>query len=147
MDIAHCLATIDLLCTREFPTEHGRTDVGEAGPGYFTAELQTSGEFWDDDGSEREETAAQYEYDRDGLSERLAERWGPPDRFSLASVLDRFMEGEDIPAPWGTLSGHVPNLYLWQPPRVERYVALGVSQWDKELPFQLLAIVTEVDPP
>ena len=52
MDIAHCLATIDLLCIRDFPAKRGRTDTGDAGPGYFIAELQTSGEFWEDDGTE-----------------------------------------------------------------------------------------------
>lgn len=147
MDIAHHLAVIDQLCAREFPAAPVRTDVGESGPGYCTAELQTSGAFWEDDGTEREETEAQYEFDRDGLGERLTARWGPPQVFSLAGILERVVAGEDIPEPWNGLSGHVPDLQLWQPPGVGRYVALGVSQWDKELPFQLLAVVTETDPP
>ncbi|MGW2049757.1 hypothetical protein ACWCPF_31925 [Streptomyces sp. NPDC001858] len=146
MDIARCLATVDLLCTREFPEEHGRTDLGPGGPGYLVAELQTSGEFWEADGTEREETEAQYEADRDGLAERLTDRWGPPHVISLASTLARSTEGEDIPEPWASLSGHVPNVQLWQLPGTARWVALGVSQWDKELPFELLAIVTETDP-
>ncbi|MFF4836548.1 hypothetical protein [Streptomyces sp. NPDC001315] len=147
MNIARFLATIDLLCTRDFPAEHGRTDDGMGGPGYLIAELQTSGDFWEDDGTEREETAAQYEFDRDGLTERLTECWAAPQMFSLASVLDRVMDDEDIPEPWASLSGHVPDLHLWRPPGTERWLALGVSQWDKELPFQLLAVVTDVDPP
>ncbi|MET9383215.1 hypothetical protein ABZY09_19615 [Streptomyces sp. NPDC002928] len=147
MNIARFLATIDLLCTRDFPPEHGRTDIGTGGPGYVIAELQTSGDFWEDDGTEREETAAQYEFDRDGLTERLTERWAAPQMFSLASVLDRVMDDEDIPEPWASLSGHVPDLHLWRTPGAERWLALGVSQWDKELPFQLLAVVTDVDPP
>jgi len=81
------------------------------------------------------------------LSERLTERWGTPDVFSLASVFVRSTGGEDIPEPWASLGGHVPDLHLWRPPRADRWVALGVSQWDKELPFQLLAVVTDVDPP
>ncbi|KAB1145380.1 hypothetical protein F7R91_19595 [Streptomyces luteolifulvus] len=147
MDIAHWLATVDLLCTRDFPAEHGRTDVGTGGPGYHIAELLTSGDFWEDDGTEWEETETQYECNRDGLSERLTERWGPPDPISLASVFERSTGGENIPEPWGSLCAHVPNLHLWGPPQTDRWVALGVSQWDKELPFQLLAVVTEVDPP
>ncbi|MDN0200273.1 hypothetical protein [Streptomyces sp. S.PNR 29] len=147
MDIAQYLATIDLLCTRGFPAEHGRTDAGTGGPGYLVAELATSGDFWEDDGTEREETEAQYECDRDGLSERLAERWGRPQVFSLASVFVRAQSGEDIPEPWASLSSHVPDLHLWKTPESGRWVALGVSQWDKELPFQLLAVVTETDPP
>ncbi|MFF3500735.1 hypothetical protein [Streptomyces sp. NPDC003247] len=147
MDIARCLATVDLLCARDFPAEHGRTDVGTGGPGYLVAELQTSGDFWEDDGTEWEETEAQYEADRDGLTERLADRWGPPDRISLASTLERSLDGEDIPEPWASLSAHVPDLHLWRSPDTARWIALGVSQWDKELPFQLLAVVTETDPP
>ncbi|WP_329370781.1 hypothetical protein [Streptomyces sp. NBC_01483] len=147
MDITHWLATIDLLCARDFPAEHGRTDVGTGGPGYHIAELQTSGDFWVDDGTEREETEAQYECDRDGLGERLTERSGAPDVISLESTFERAQDGEDIPEPWASLSSHVPNVQLWRPPKTGRWIALGVSQWDKELPFQLLAAVTEIDPP
>ena len=147
MTTAQHLATIDLLRSRDFPAEHGRSDVGTAGPGYHIAELATSDDFWEDDGTQREETETQYEFDRDGLSERLAGRWGRPDVFSLASLFDRATDGEEIPEPWGTLSSHVPDVHLWKEDGQDRWVALGVSQWDKELPFQLLAVVTEVDPP
>ncbi|MGP4047351.1 hypothetical protein [Streptomyces sp. 2A115] len=147
MTMARHLATIDLLCSRDFPTEYGRSDVGTEGPGYHIAELATSDDFWEDDGTERDETETQYEFDRDGLSERLTSRWGSPGIFSLASVLERATDGEDIPEPWGTLSSHVPDVHLWKAVGHERWVALGVSQWDRELPFQLLAVVTEVDPP
>ncbi|MEU6671859.1 hypothetical protein [Streptomyces sp. NPDC046727] len=147
MDIAKCLTLIDLLCAREFPAAHGRTEHGESGPGYHIAELQTSEEFWEGDGSERDETAAQYEADRDGLAERLGERWGQPQHVSLYSVFDRTMAGEDIAEPWAGLSNHVPDVQLWRLPESGRWLALAVSQWDKELPFQLLGIVTETDPP
>ncbi|MFD7876273.1 hypothetical protein ACFV5G_19570 [Streptomyces sp. NPDC059766] len=147
MDIARCLTTIDLLCTRDLHPQHGRTDAGTSGPGYLVAVLQTSGEFWEDDGTERDETGAQYEHDRDGLTERLTARWGEPQRFSLASVFDRVVTGEEIPEPWALLASHVPDLHLWRPPGTERWLALGVSQWDKELPYQLIAVVTDVDPP
>ncbi|MFF5018250.1 hypothetical protein [Streptomyces sp. NPDC001165] len=147
MDIAKCLTLIDLLCAREFPTAYGRTEHGESGPGYHLVALQTSGEFWEDDGTEREETAAQYEADRDGLVERLTDRWGPPQHFSLRSVFGRTTEGEDIPEPWAGLSGHVPDVHLWEADGTGRWVALGVSQWGRELPFQLLGVVTETDPP
>ncbi|MFF4395316.1 hypothetical protein [Streptomyces sp. NPDC001480] len=147
MNIAHHLAVIDLLCTREFPPAHGRAEHGESGPGYHIAELRTSRDFWEDDGTEREETETQYEADRDGLAERLTERWGPPGAFSLFSVFRRSMEGEAVDEPWATLSSHVPDMLLWKSPESGRWVALGVSQWDKELPFQLLGLVTDIDPP
>lgn len=147
MTIARHLATIDRLCSETFPTEYGRSDVGTAGPGYHLAELVTSGDFWDTDGATREETEEQFEAERDGLSELLTRRWGPPQRVGLASVLERSTSGEDIPEPWGDLSSHVPDLHLWRPEGVERWVALGIGQWDRELPFQLLALVTVTDPP
>ncbi|MFG2503159.1 hypothetical protein ACGFSB_33740 [Streptomyces sp. NPDC048441] len=163
MSTAEHLAAIDLLCSREFPAEHSRSRSGVGGPGYHIAELLTSDEFWEDDGTEWEATAEQYEAERDGLTVLLAERWGAPQIFSLASLFERTLSGsegddndgddnegddgagEDIPEPWGSLSSSVPDLHLW---RVDgRWIALGVSQWDKELPFQLLAVVTEIDPP
>ncbi|MFD9036786.1 hypothetical protein [Streptomyces bottropensis] len=147
MSITQHLAVIDRLCSEAFPAERGRSDIGEAGPGYHVAELATSADFWENDGTRREETEEQYEADRDALSERLAERWGAPSVFSLWSVLDRSMEGEEIPEPWATLSSHVPDVHLWQADGHGRWVALGVSQWDKELPFQLVALITEIDPP
>ncbi|MGW0908971.1 hypothetical protein [Streptomyces sp. NPDC002853] len=180
MSTAEHLAAIDLLRSREFPAERGRSPSGVGGPGYHIAELLTSGDFWDDDGTEWEATSDQYDAERDALTVLLAERWGAPQIFSLASVFERAQgdayggeddwddwgedggggtgdsgtgdgeaegegEGEDIPEPWGSLSSSVPDLHLW---RVDgRWIALGVSQWDKELPFQLLAVVTEIDPP
>ncbi|MFF3848104.1 hypothetical protein [Streptomyces sp. NPDC002328] len=148
MNLARCLTMIDLLCTRDFPAQHGRTDVGTGGPGYLMAALRTSDGFWEDDGTRREETEEQFEADRDGLTERLADRWGPPHRVSLASTLERSMsDDEDIPEPWASLSGHVPDVHLWQSPDTARWIALGVSQWDRELPFQLLVLVTVIDPP
>ncbi|MFI1561469.1 hypothetical protein ACH4ZX_00110 [Streptomyces sp. NPDC020490] len=147
MDIARCLATIDVLCVRDFPAAHGRTDVGSGGPGYLMAELLTSDDFWEDDGTRWEETRTQYEADRDGLTERLTERWGPPHAVSLASTFLRSQDGQDPAEPWATLSAHVPDVHLWKIPGTGRWLALGVSQWDKELPFQLLAVVTPADPP
>ncbi|MBL1109130.1 hypothetical protein JK361_31855 [Streptomyces sp. 5-8] len=147
MDIVECLSLIDLLCAREFPAAHGRTEYGESGPGYHIAALRTSEDFREGDGSARDETEAQYEADRDGLAERLGERWGSPQHVSLYSVLDRSLGGEDMEEPWAGLSGHVPDVQLWRVPGAGRWVALGVSRWDRELPCQLLGIVTSADPP
>lgn len=147
MDIAKQLATIDLLCGRDFPAECGRTDLGTGGPGYLIAELRTSGDFWEDtDGSGWEETEAQFEAERDGLSERLVERWGPPHVISLYSTFERAALGEHVDEPWASLSAHVPDVHLWHPAGTDRWVALGVSQWDRELPFQLVAVITETAP-
>ncbi|MCH0540047.1 hypothetical protein I3F58_10810 [Streptomyces sp. MUM 203J] len=144
MTTARHLATIDLLRLRPFPGRCGRSEAGDSGPGYHVAELATSEHFWED-ASRIEPVAEQYEAERDALSALLAGRWGEPQVFSLWSVFRRGMDGEDIPEPWHGLSGHVPDLHLWRADG--RWIALGVSQWDEELPFQLLAVVTETDPP
>ncbi|KUL54206.1 hypothetical protein [Streptomyces sp. NRRL S-1521] len=154
MSTAQHLAVIDLLRSREFPAEHGRSECGSAGPGYHIGELLTSDTFWEDDGTRWHLTEEQYEAERDGLTVLLADRWGPPQRFSLASLFDRMTaagfaddaaEDEVTPEPWAQLASSVPDLHLWH---VEgRWIALGVAQWDKELPFQLLAVVTEIPPP
>ncbi|MET9257641.1 hypothetical protein ACGFZL_09190 [Streptomyces sp. NPDC048182] len=147
MDIAESLALIDLLCAREFPAAPGRTEHGESGPGFHIAALQTSEGFWEGDGSAWEETEAQYAADLDGLAERLGARWGAPQHISLYSVFDRSVRGEEVGEPWAGLSGHVPDVHLWQVPGTGRWIALGVSQWDRELPFQLLGVVAETAPP
>ncbi|WP_055696961.1 MULTISPECIES: hypothetical protein [Streptomyces] len=157
MSTAQHLAAIDLLRSREFPAEHGRSACGAEGPGYHIAELLTSDTFWEDDGTRWHAAEEQFEAERDGLTVLLADRWGPPQRFSLARLFERAMEEdfetgghageetEEIPEPWRQLCSAVPDLHLW---RVEdRWIALGVAQWDRELPFQLLAVVTEIDPP
>ncbi|WP_309056012.1 hypothetical protein [Streptomyces sp.] len=145
MTTARHLATLDLLRARAFPPRPARSGPLDSGPGFHLGELATSEEFWDDDGTRRALAEDQYEAERDGLSVLLTARWGPPSELSLHSVLERSMDGEEIPEPWATLSCHVPDLRLWRADG--RWVGLGVSQWDKELPFQLLALVTTVDPP
>ena len=145
MTIAGHLATIDRLRARPFPEAPGRSELGDSGPGFHVAALARSEEFWEDDGTRRLEVEEQYEAERDALSERLGSRWGAPQHFSLFSVFSRSMDGEEIPEPWGVLSNHTPDLYLWR--AEERWIGLGVSQWDTELAFELLLLVTTVDPP
>jgi hypothetical protein len=145
MTTARHLEIIDVLRARAFPAERGRSGTVTSGPGYHLAELSTSEDFWDDDGSRRIEVAEQYEAECEALAALLGARWGAADTFSLGSMLIRGMEGEEIPAPWGELSNSVPYVHLWR--REGRWIAVGVSQWGTELEYQLMAVVTEVDPP
>ncbi|MFF8510396.1 hypothetical protein ACF064_20140 [Streptomyces sp. NPDC015492] len=135
MTTAGLLAAIDLL----------RAQGHDEGRDHHLAELATSEDFWEDDGTRREIVEDQYEAERDGLGVLLAARWGEPCTVDLFPVLERSMEGEPVPEPWATISCHTPNLRLWRADG--QWIGLGVSQWDKELPFQLLAVVTTVDPP
>ncbi|GAA2508507.1 hypothetical protein [Streptomyces gobitricini] len=145
MTTARHLATIDQLRFLPFPGKFSRTDRGYSGVGYHLVDLATSEDFWDDDGTRREIVEDQYEAERDALAVLLTARWGEPQVFSLWSVFDRGMAGEEIPDPWDALSQSVPDVHSW---RVDgRWIVVGVAHWDKELPFQLVAAVTETDPP
>jgi hypothetical protein len=143
--LAQHLATIDLLRTRAFPAQRGREAGVVSGPGYHLAELATSEEFWEDDGTERLAAEEQYEAECGALSVLLTERWGEPQVFSLCGTLARSVEGEEVPEPWQGLSGSIPYVELWQ--AEGRWIAVGVSQHGRELPFQLIAAVTVNDPP
>ncbi|QGV81793.1 hypothetical protein [Streptomyces ficellus] len=145
MTTARHLATIDRLRTLPFPARSGDPEAGRGGADYHLAELATSEDFWEDDGTRREAVEEQYEAERDALAALLTTRWGEPQVFSLWSLFERCANGEEVPEPWRTLSQSVPDVHLWRVD--EHWIALGVSQWDGELPFQLLAAVTPTDPP
>ncbi|MEV6356740.1 hypothetical protein [Streptomyces hydrogenans] len=145
MTTTRLLSDLDLLRSRQFPARSERYGPLGSGPGFHVAALATGEESGEGDGSRREEAEEQYEAERDGLAALLAARWGAPDLMSLWSLLDRGAAGEELPEPWSGLCGHVPDLMLW---RVDaRWIGLGVARWGEEALFQLLAVVTEVDPP
>lgn len=138
MTMARHLATIDEFRAR-------LTGGSGDGPDFHLAELATSEDFRDDDGTRRELAEEQYEAERDGLAALLTVRWGPPTELDLWPVLERSLAGESLPEPWSTLANHTAEVRLWSDGG--RWIALGISQWDKELPLQLLALVTAVHPP
>lgn len=145
MSTARHVATIDLLCARSFPAERAGSETGTSGPGYHLAELARGEGFWDDDGTRRAQEAEQYEAECAALASVLEARWGEPQLVSLWSIHVRATEGEEIPEPWPELSAGVAYVHLWR--TGDRWVALGVSHQGEEHPFQLLAAVTETDPP
>lgn len=141
MTTARHLEIIDLLRARGFAAERGPSDVGSEGPGFHIAEL--NGHVGDgadpDPDADREAEAEQRLAEQEGLLRGLTQRWGEPDLFSLASTRLRVERDEEVPDPWRRLSEQMGWLYLW---RIEdRWIAVGLSE------FQLLAVVTEIDPP
>ncbi|MET9552446.1 hypothetical protein [Streptomyces sp. NPDC006645] len=145
MSTARHLATIDLLCARPFPAERAGSEMGTSGPGYHLAELASGESFREDDGARRAEEAEQYEAECAALASVLEVRWGEPHLVSLWSTRVRGGEGEEIPEPWRALSDGVGHAHLWR--TGGRWVVIGVSVQGEEQPFQLLAAVTEIDPP
>ncbi|GAA3800243.1 hypothetical protein ACFS5L_35295 [Streptomyces phyllanthi] len=148
MDIERYLATIDQLCSRPFPAEHGWSDVGPAGPGYFVAELEMSHGLRTADAVERFRTAADFHDVKEGMSQRLNTRWGrqqPP--WGTVTLRVRIDRGEEIPEPWATVSHAVDELDVWQADGTGRWIAVGVADRDQEDEIRLLAVVTETAQP
>ncbi len=142
------LATIDELCVRDFPAVHGWSDVGVGGPGYHLVVLETTRGFGTGDQSGREEIADRFSAYRDGVAQRLGERWGEAEPKCLDGVFLRSEDpGEHIPKPWAYLSAYVRYVDLWEAEGSGRWVAVGVSEPAEGDEFQLFALVTDFAPP
>ncbi|GHJ39111.1 hypothetical protein [Streptomyces sp. TS71-3] len=142
------LATIDALLAREFPAEHGTSDLGIGGPGYFIRELRTEGAAGDASGCGLRELAEeQCEAERDGLGISLDGRYGAGgNTVPLSGLLIRGMErGEHIPEPWAYLSALASDARVWE--TGSRLIALAVSRLDPAQPPALLVAVTVIDLP
>jgi hypothetical protein len=147
MDIARCLDTIDRLCLRPFPAEHGWSDVGRAGPGYFMAELP-AGEREETSWETAGETAAEdADARREAVAGRLHERWGTVPAWGTLTLRVRGLRGEEIPEPWASLSQLTDEAYVWRADGTGRWVALAVADRDPADAIRLLAVVTDTDPP
>ncbi|MET7479845.1 hypothetical protein ABZT17_36555 [Streptomyces sp. NPDC005648] len=136
MDIAQHIALLDELCLRPFPAEHG----------HHLAVLESSHGLRGGDCAERAVTAEQYRKVRDAIFERVAPRWGETDPWNLQTVLLR-TEREEIPEPWASLSARADTAHLWEIVGTGRWVAVAVADRDRTDEVQLVAVVTETDPP
>ncbi|MEE4543835.1 hypothetical protein V2S66_17890 [Streptomyces sp. V4-01] len=145
MDLAAQIAEVDRLRALDFPAQRVRTPAVHSGPGFHLAELAVSEDPHGDGGSRREEVADDFEAACQALIERLADRWGEPEPLDLYPFLLRQEEGAPVPPPIDVLCGHVSEVYGW---RVgARWIALGVGQGDRELPYQLVLAIGEGDVP
>ncbi|MEU6863986.1 hypothetical protein ABZ924_12020 [Streptomyces sp. NPDC046876] len=144
MTTAQHLETIERLRAREFPTEHGRSDVGTSGPGYHLAELGGSRWYGDEDAADRAAHEDQVSAEYEALTHRLEERWGKADTFSLGSLRLRD-GGEEVPQPWREIGDTSDHLHLWR--AGDRWVAVYTAHWGADHSPQLMVAVTVVDPP
>ncbi|MFG3661835.1 hypothetical protein [Streptomyces sp. NPDC047706] len=142
MNIARCLDTIDRLCSRPFPAEHGWSDVGRGGPGYFVAEWGAA----DPDCVQGERTADDVEAFREGIAQLLDERWGATPPWGMLTLRVRGERGEEIPEPWASISAQADDLRIWEAPGTGRWIALGVAHAAGTAGARLVAVVTEVEP-
>ena len=137
MDIAKDLALIDLLCSREFPAEHGRSDIGMGGPGYHMVPLGP-------DNWESPDDCYAYEA---AMAERFTTRWGRMARWGTGTLGERTERGEDIPDPWALLGALAYELRAWEVKGTGRWAILAVADRNDEEQPRLWAAVTEVNPP
>ncbi|MFJ4688485.1 hypothetical protein ACIQNG_04520 [Streptomyces sp. NPDC091377] len=142
MDLARCLATVDRLCVRPFPAEHGWSDVGRQAPGYFLAEWA------DSTGRPRDEPLTEEDVEalRDALADRLDRRWPPEPRWGMGTLRIRAARDEPVPEPWASVSVLVDDVDLWRIPASGRWIALGVTRSRETDPARLVIAVTSVDP-
>ncbi|MER7343551.1 hypothetical protein ABT403_37765 [Streptomyces sp. NPDC000075] len=145
MTTAEHLDTIDRLRATGFPAAPEGGPGRGGGPGHLLVTLGRTRDFWDDDGSGREEAADQIGAEYGALVQALTGRWGEPQVFAVGSLRDREFAGEEIPEPWGEVCTTTDHVHLW---RVEgRWLVVYVAQWDEEFPYLLMAGVTVTDPP
>jgi hypothetical protein len=137
MDIVKDLALVDRLCTREFPAEHGRTEEGMGGPGYFIAPLGP-GEWPSPEDCYAYETA---------MTGRFTTRWGTPLRSGTVTLGERIARGEDLSQPWTTLSALGQDVRTWDATGTGRTVMLAVADVEEENEPQLFVVVTDLDWP
>ncbi|MGW7257932.1 hypothetical protein [Streptomyces sp. NPDC054834] len=142
MNIARHTALIDELCFRPFAAEHDTSGVGEGGPGYHAVVLESS----HGDCGTRAAMVEQYEKYRDALYEQFASRWGETAPWNTQTTLLRTGQ-EEIPEPWASVSARARVAYLWEAEGTGRWVAVFVADRDETDDVQLLAVVTEIDPP
>ncbi len=131
------LTLVDLLCTREFPAEHGSTDEGAGGPGYLMARLGP-GEWPQPEDCYAYETA---------MTGQLTMRWGTPSRSGTVTLGERIAEGEDISEPWTTLNALAHDVRTWEATGTGRTVMLAVADREAEHEPQLFVVVTDLDWP
>ncbi|MFD5569260.1 hypothetical protein [Streptomyces cadmiisoli] len=143
MNIARCLDTIDQLCLRPFPAEHGWSDAGREGPGFHMAQLAAG----TSDRAHGAAQAADLDACKEGIAQRLHARWGATHPWGMLTLRTRGERGEEIPEPWASLSVLADEVYVWRAAESGRWVAVGVTDREETGAARLLAVVTDTDPP
>ncbi|WP_328316208.1 hypothetical protein [Streptomyces sp. NBC_00388] len=155
MTTAQYVAVIDRLRARAFPVRPGWSDTGRGGPGYHLAALVTCDALLSGEDDAAPEGADQLAAECEALVGLLGTRWGEAQTFSLWSMLVRYRGGEEIPPPWDELCTTMSSLCLWRADG--RWIGVGAvpggapqgaaAGADPGQESQLVAVVTDVDPP
>jgi hypothetical protein len=147
MDLAACTALVEQVLSRPYPSldvelflDGGAMD--RSGPAYHIVTVAVSevlvyatAERWaeveDDFGARRALVVS-----------ALATLWGSPRRYDFGREIDRLVGGEEVQQPVATIAMFLPDVDFWQ--HDGRMICVGVGQWDKEFPMQLVLVVGEL---
>ncbi|WP_431961695.1 hypothetical protein [Actinacidiphila sp. bgisy160] len=141
------LSLTETMIAQPFPEADVQDAGGYGGPGYRVRILRASQDFWDDpDGQAWERAERELRADLEALGATFTERWGEPREVDLWPCLRAGCEGEAVPEPYASLSGHVVGVRVWPLPERGRWLGLAVGQEDKELPLELVAVVAAGSP-
>lgn len=143
MDLAAQLAEVERLRALDFPAQPSDSATVRSGPGYHVADLAVSQDFHEAGPDRWEQVADDFESGCQALVELLAGRWGEPHPLDLYPYLVRMGEGGSVPPPLDVLCGYVSEVYGWRV--ADRWIALGVGQGDRELPFQMVLAIGRSD--
>ncbi|TYB39970.1 hypothetical protein FXF50_06320 [Micromonospora sp. AP08] len=146
MDLDGSLRLAEELVRRAYPPQRVTRHVGQgmdvSGPGYHVVSVAVSDDFWEESAERWEEVWAHFETKRARLVAALTATWGLPRPRSFRNDLDRAIRGELLPPLTDVLVEFVADADTWY--RDDRSICVGIGQWDKEFPIQLVLAVGEL---
>jgi hypothetical protein len=148
MDPAACLALVEELLSRPYPSREVQLllDGGamdSSGPAHHIVTVAVSEVLVDATGERWTEVEDDFAARRAQVVSALATIWGPPGRYDFGNEIDRLIGGEPVQPSVATIATFLPDVDFWQ--RDGRTICVGVGQWDKEFPMQLVLVVGELD--
>ncbi|MGR6318823.1 hypothetical protein Q2K19_31885 [Micromonospora soli] len=149
MDLDESFTLAEELVQRAYPTQRVARHVGQgmdvSGPGYHIVSVAVSDVFWEEPTERWEEVWGNFEAKRAQLVAALTANWGLPRPRTFREDLDRAIRGEPLPPLADALVEFVTDADTWY--RHGRSVCVGLGQWDKEFPIQLVLAVGELGGP
>lgn len=149
VDLDGSLILAEELVQCAYPPQRIARHVGQgmdvSGPGYHIVSLAVSEVFWEESAERWEEVWGRFEAKRVQLVAALATKWGKPHHRTFCADFDRAIRGELLPPLADVLVEFITDADTWY--RHGRSVCVGLGQWDKEFPIQLVLAVGELGAP
>jgi len=137
---------INEFLDRPFPSEDYRTDDESGGPNYFRLVLSSSRDFWEDSSDEVVVPAlGAIVAELDALATVVTARRGTAEKFNARPHVNSRFSSTCDPLPISLLHSTVGDINLWRLPETGRWLTLAISWEDKELPFELEALIGRIE--